>query len=297
VQGGDGNFYAGTDDGGTHAGGTLFRISAEGTLITLVDLTQLQGRDPNGPFVEMADGSFYGTTVWGGPPNSVNAYGSGTVFKLTTNGVLTSIAVFDGETGGRPQNMIRADDGNFYGTTMDPAPGSIFKMTSDGVLTMLYWFNGSDGDSPEGGIVQAKDHFLYGTTEYGGDVGEGNVFRISTSGFVQNLISFHGTNGNLPTGRLLQASDGNLYGTTYSGGASNLGTIFRIVFPHLALAQVDGRAVLSWSTNQIGFTLQVSEDLSSGAWIDCTNLPTIVGDQLFVTNSMTAGTRFYRLRK
>jgi uncharacterized repeat protein (TIGR03803 family) len=294
AQGRDGNFYGGTDDGGAHYGGTFFRMSPGGNLTTLVDLTIMQGRDPNGPFIEAADGSFYGSTFGGGPSSSNAPYGSGTVFKLTTNGVLTTIAAFDGTTG-RPYNMILAEDGSFYGTTLYPA--TVFKVTPAGALSVLVWLGGWYGDHPRGALLQASDHFLYGTTDDGGDFGQGNVYRINTSGLLENVISFDGTNGAGPMSRLIQAADGDLYGTTYSGGASNLGTIFRISFRHLDIAKSGDSLILSWPTNQVGFVLQCSDKLSPSNWVDCTNQLSISGDKFCVTNPVSTGAQFFRLRK
>jgi uncharacterized repeat protein (TIGR03803 family) len=61
-----------------------------------------------------SDGYFYGTTSGGGGPNK-----SGTVFKITTNGALTSLYSFTGgNDGANPvAALVQGSDGNFYGTT------------------------------------------------------------------------------------------------------------------------------------------------------------------------------------
>ena len=76
AQGGDGNFYGATFGGGGPDGGTIFKISAQGTLTTLhtfcVDFYPFcGGRYPLG-LVQGTDGNFYGMTVGDGP---------GTVFR------------------------------------------------------------------------------------------------------------------------------------------------------------------------------------------------------------------------
>ena len=88
-----------------------------------------------------------------------------------------------------------------------------------------------DARIPSGGLVQASDGKLYGTTEQGGANGVGTVFRVNPDGTgFAVLHSFSGTSdGSSPTtARLVQALDGKLYGTTYTGGAHNAGTIFSI---------------------------------------------------------------------
>jgi uncharacterized repeat protein (TIGR03803 family) len=78
VQGSDGYFYGTTALGGTYTNGTVFRISASGTLANLYSFTG--GNDGGKPYaglVQGSDGSFYGTTLDGG----TNRYG--TVFRLS----------------------------------------------------------------------------------------------------------------------------------------------------------------------------------------------------------------------
>lgn len=48
-----------------------------------------------------------------------------------------------------------------------------------GQLTILRHFAGTDGAYPYGGLVQATDGNLYGTTSAGGTNGQGTVFSVS----------------------------------------------------------------------------------------------------------------------
>src|ERR1039457_2941772 len=54
--------------------------------------------------------------------------------------------------------------------------------------------------------------------------------------------------------------------------------------------------VLSWSTNYSGCTLQSSTDLGSTNWTDCAS-PAVSGAAYVVTNSMSAGAQFFRLKR
>ncbi len=152
--------------------------------------------------------------------------------------------------GARPDGLILAADGNFYGTTAYGGAtscrwscGTFFKMTPSGSLTTLYRFCSEgtypnacpDGYYPETELVQATNGDFYGTTFQGGANGQtgGTVFKITRAGALTTLYSFcsQGTNtcedGLSPQG-LIQASDGDFYGTTQGGGVYNQGTIFRI---------------------------------------------------------------------
>ena len=82
-----------------------------------------------------SDGNFYGTTIWGG-----SSY-DGTIFKVTSAGVLTTLASFNGANGNQCSTaLVQRSDGNFYGiTTLGGiyGDGNIFKVTPAGVLTSL----------------------------------------------------------------------------------------------------------------------------------------------------------------
>src|SRR5208282_4612644 len=143
VQGSDGNFY-GTAWGGTNGYGTVFKITPNGALTTLYSFSGGDdGAYPSAGLVQGSDGSFYGTTQYGG------TNGWGTVFKISTNGVLTSLYSFtDGNDGMFPiGGLVQGSDGNFYGTTSyggaNLVYGTVFKISTDGAYTNLYSFTGT----------------------------------------------------------------------------------------------------------------------------------------------------------
>jgi uncharacterized repeat protein (TIGR03803 family) len=241
VQGSDGNFYGTTVGGGTNNWGTVFKISAGGTLTTLYSFTGYpnDGAGPRAGLVQGSDGFFYGTTSAGGTNDQ------GTVFKIATNGTLTILYSFPGGSGtggtggGGPNGLVQGSDGFLYGTTGWGGTyndGTVFKITINGTLTSLYSFTGgTDGAAPAAGLVAGSDGFLYGTTGWGGAYGSGGagygtVFKISTKGAFTSLYSFAGGNdGANPYAGLAQGSDGNLYGTTFGGGGTHgHGTVFQI---------------------------------------------------------------------
>jgi uncharacterized repeat protein (TIGR03803 family) len=219
------------------------------TLTTLASFDNKNGNEPLGSLVQGTDGNFYGTTTNGG------AYGSGTVFKMTPSGTLTTLYSFCAQKnctdGNAPYaGLMQGTDGNFYGTTVGGGVyncfsgfgcGTVFKITPSGTLTTLHSFDGTDGLSPESKLAQATDGNFYGTTSGGGanrgdGSGCGTVFKITPDGTLTTLHSFDGDDGSGPYAGLVQATDGNFYGTTISGGAyytcgydgSGCGTVFKI---------------------------------------------------------------------
>ena len=238
----DGDFYGVTWDGGA-AGlylgfGTVFKITAGGTLTTLNSFAGTNGANPWGALVRAADGDFYGTTAYGGACKV--PYGCGTVFKITAGGTLTMLHSFHKTDGFYPQaGLVQGADGNFYGTTSEGGAnrnaGTVFKISAAGKLTTLHNFcakpHCTDGAHPEAALVQGTDGDFYGTTGGGGNgivYGVGTVFKITAGGTLTTLHRFNTTDGSRPEGGLIQATDGNFYGTTNSGGDNGAGTIFQI---------------------------------------------------------------------
>jgi hypothetical protein len=66
--------------------------------------------------------------------------------------------------------------------------------------------------------------------------------------------------------------------------------------PVLNVQSLGAQVVISWPTNAVGLSLESTTDLSSGNWSLVTNAVVVVGDQYSVTNNISAGSRFYRLR-
>ena len=75
----------------------------------------MDGANPTAGLVQGSDGNFYGTTDCTAAPTG----DYGTVFKISTNGALTSLYSFTGgNDGGYPvAGLVQGSDGNFYGTT------------------------------------------------------------------------------------------------------------------------------------------------------------------------------------
>lgn len=183
IQARDGNIYGTTSDttSGANLGptkGTIFRVSSQG-LTTLFTFSGTNGASPTGSLLEERDGALYGTTSSGGVSTS------GTIFKITTDGIFTSLFSFGGSNGANPTgDLIQMDDGYLYGTTTAGGSnnlGTIFRIATNGSFTSIFSFKSSTGASPLGGLCLARDGNLYGTTSTGGPGGGGTIFRLVQS--------------------------------------------------------------------------------------------------------------------
>src|ERR1035441_3930515 len=94
----------------------LVTPSAQGGVVLTTLYSFAGGSDGSSPKSKLLDGKngyFYGTTTSGG------LYGLGTIFKITSTGVLTTLVSFNGSNGYYSQSgLIQGSDGNIYGTTL-----------------------------------------------------------------------------------------------------------------------------------------------------------------------------------
>jgi uncharacterized repeat protein (TIGR03803 family) len=242
MQAADNLLYGAANVGGAYGYGTIFRCATNATaLTTLASFDGTDGAFPSPVLVQGTDGYLYGTAENGGAYES----GAGTVFRISTNGALTVLYSFNGTNDGAVPiaGLIQAVDGNFYGTTLLGGAlneGTVFQITTSGVLTTLYSFTGgTDGAQPWGGLVQAANGNLYGTTQQGGTYGDGTVFQIAPTGPLTTIAELDGFQGATPEANLVQGPDGNLYGTAFSGGYLGNGTFFSIT--NYGLLQITGQ--------------------------------------------------------
>ena len=238
IQTGPNDFYGVTSAGGAGDAGTVFHLTAEGTLTTLVEFTDNgatnKGAAPVAPLVLGQNGKLYGTTAKGG----ARAYG--TVFSLIPGGELTTEVEFsddpNGIKGAYPESpLIQANDGNFYGLTSTggaTGDGTLFRLNPAGGLTTLVEFTGRNGKNrgtgPNGALLQASDGYLYGTTGYGGTANYGTAFRFGLNGQFTTLADLNYRDGAYPRNGFVTGSDGNLYTASALGGASGAGAVLRL---------------------------------------------------------------------
>ena len=198
----DGNFYGTTIAGGSNDWGTVFKVTTNGVLTTLVSFNITNGAYPEAALTLGTDGNFYGTTSDGGNTNLNHGYGYGTVFKVTTNGTLTTLVSFNSTNGAGPQAALTlGTDGNFYGTTWyggSSGNGTVFQITTNGTLTTLVSFNSTNGATPQvAALTLGSDGNFYGTTGAGGSSGDGTMFLLSLSPVItvqpQSQINYAGS--------------------------------------------------------------------------------------------------------
>lgn len=233
VAGEDGFLYGVTANGGSADFGTAFRLHTNGQIEMLASFTGTNGQYPRAGLALGEDGYFYGTTEQGGSTWTQNGQqGYGTVFRMSSNGAITTLASFGNRSISTTyQSPLVMGPGNaWYGVRPGGAIneyGSVFKLSGTQLSTVVN-FNGTNGDHPAGGLTAMEDGTLYGVTNYGGPVGGGTFYRISPAGQFSVVGNFRPTGGYEPHGQLLAASDGNYYASTRLGGTNDDGTVFRM---------------------------------------------------------------------
>ena len=210
-----GTLYGTTFGGGSDGVGTVFSLATDGTVTTLANFDS--GVNGGNPFaislLRDASGTLFGSTST--VPGSV-----GTLFKLTTDGTLTTL-----RTGGVSGTLIADASGTIYGAGANANGfGEVFSIASDGTVNTLATL----GDSISGGLIMDKSGTLFGVTP-GNTGGFGTVFSLTKTGTLTTLATFDGSNGTVPYGSLIADALGTLYGVaSFGGGPDDAGTVFSI---------------------------------------------------------------------
>jgi uncharacterized repeat protein (TIGR03803 family) len=245
TQGSDGNLYGTAPIAGALAGGTAFRLNADGTGFEVLHAFQCasDGCSPSAALAQGSDGKLYGTALNGNP---LGGSGSGSVFRLNINGtgfqLLHAFSVADGDL--PSAGLTQGRDGKFYGTAQTggaKSGGTAFRLNADGTgFEVLHDFGLGDGHVLLAGLTQRRDRKFYGTTQTGGASGGGGggtVFRLNADGTefeVLHAFDCAATDDAChPFAGLTQGSDGKLYGTASSGGEGREGggAVFRMLVP------------------------------------------------------------------
>ncbi len=251
-----GNLFGVTQQGGEHAGGTVFELSPvagrwqETVLYNFCSATDCtDGNGPTGGVVIDAKGNLYGAAYSGGTT------GLGVLFELSPspsgwkeNVIYNFCSLKYCADGFYPNaQMIRDPEGNFYGTTTQGGTGGgngngvVFKISRGAhgwTESVLYKFcqqtNCSDGSQPWAGLVRDAAGNLYGTTIQGGSgilncdkfkESCGVAYELSpgAGGWTENVLydfcsAVSCADGGSPQASMIFDAKGNLYGTTEGGG-------------------------------------------------------------------------------
>jgi uncharacterized repeat protein (TIGR03803 family) len=174
-----GNLYGVTAFGGANGDGSVFKYDTAGNFSTLYSFTG--GNDGSflyGGLDIDGDGNLYGSTGDGGAGNS------GTVFKLTPGGTLTTLYAFTGGTdGASPEGDMLLVGKNLYSTANaggDPSCqcGVVYEITAKGKEKVLHTFTGDDGSGYSAGLV-LKNGIFYSTVQYGAILQQGAVYSLT----------------------------------------------------------------------------------------------------------------------
>jgi hypothetical protein len=137
---------------------------------------------------QASNGDLYGTTWdYGEPVGTDCAYGyplCGTVFKITPAGELTTLDYLHGylDAGNPTGTLIRATDGNFYGTSQYAYAGTygdIFTMTAGNLVQPVFLIGDLYGVNPYGGLFQATNGLLYGMMSSCLSMCDGEIFSLN----------------------------------------------------------------------------------------------------------------------
>jgi uncharacterized repeat protein (TIGR03803 family) len=179
-----GLLYGTAQAGGAFQEGTVFSVTPKGDYKVVYSFGGVGGPNtPTGGLLNIG-GTFYGVGYAGAEDDN------GGVYSITPDGVENVVySFFGGSDGSIPGYVNLTHIGRtLFGTTIQGGPagtGTVFKVTTSGSdEKILHAFDKvGAGLYPMSGLI-VVDHYLYGTTQLGGDTkncatyGCGTVFRI-----------------------------------------------------------------------------------------------------------------------
>jgi uncharacterized repeat protein (TIGR03803 family) len=226
VVGPDNLLYGSTFYDAANNSGTLFSISTNGVFKTrFVFSYSITGAWPQGGLAVGPDSQLYGTTSSGG------TNGDGTIFRLSTNGLFTSLFSFGGTNGNAPKGtLLWCADGFAYGTTYAGGTngnGTIFRINTNGLFNTVATFVVTNGYQPLSGLTLGADGALYGST-FNGPSGYSIIYRVTTNGVLSIANSEANFPGSVQRAGLTPGPDQQLYTVTINGGANNVGTLVNL---------------------------------------------------------------------
>lgn len=132
----NGTIYGEGGSGGSGPDGTIFTFSPGTNAVTpFTNFNGTNGMVPTGQLVQTSDGTFYGITGGGG------SGGYGTLFKMASDGTLTTLVNFNVANGQDPQGgACLGADGCIYGTVNADSLGNggVFRYNPSSTETVAY---------------------------------------------------------------------------------------------------------------------------------------------------------------
>lgn len=177
------------------------------------------------------------------------------------------VAEFNGGNGATPvSGLMKTKDGQLFGTAAEGGKltncvtgcGTVYRFTPEMKISPVVKLSGAGrtpGHFPAGGLLEAADGWLYGTTAYspeqaGCAEGCGTIYRTDPQGKVTTVARMTRDVGANSYSELVQLADGTLYGTAMRGGTFTsclsgeygCGTVFSVSADGKvkALVQFDG---------------------------------------------------------
>lgn len=233
----NGKLYGLCTYGGLNNYGTLFEFDfTTDSIKNKYDLNLIDGRNPNGNFIQAANGKLYATTNSGG---SATGSGRGTIIEYDiAQDKFSKLLTFSSFSSGTGYNafgdLIETDTPGKYllclrgGGRNSSGSISIFDINTNTVLPKAYFDTYSIGHDAQGNVAKSSvTGKYYGITSSGGSGNNGVIYMFDN--VKDTIIKIKdlspSVNGKEPKCDLFQASNGKIYGTTLSGGTGH-GVIF-----------------------------------------------------------------------
>ena len=301
LAGADGNIYGTTKEGGLRGSGAVVGVDSNGVSTPLYEFSaNYDGLSPEAGLLLGADGNYYGTTTAAGVSSVDGLSGvfqqmwAGTVFRLTTNGVLTTLYAFTTTNDGAvpASALIQGSDGNFYGTTtgyyfggITASPGTVFALVPPGkpprFLAPPYSQIAPPGGNPTfAAIVLGSSPILYQWLFNGKAVPGATNATLTLTNFVASLGGGY-----------------SLVANNYVGGTTS--SVARLPFFDVAFSLRPNNAAPMLILGDISgsnYRIDVSSDLSSSNnWTPLAEL-TLSNSPVFLTDPSgpISTNRFYR---
>ncbi|MEO8429065.1 MAG: hypothetical protein ABI651_18390 [Verrucomicrobiota bacterium] len=299
--------------GGENAVGNAVAADRDGNVWTVGDYYPLAPQDTRNSDLFIIRHDPFGRTVWytsfgGSEAASAQAVALDESANCYVTGTFNGTAKFGSFT------LSSRGDSDVFVLKCDPLGQVLWARKAGGSYTDV---GSRITVDPEGSCLVAG-YFLvaadFGNTHLtSGGSADAFVMKLDTDGHPLWAVQASGT-ANMGVYGLLADSAGSAYLTGYFRSSSPFGGFFltnnsngRDVFvcrldnppvPKLSIIAGDGNTIISWPSDTAGYRLENSMRLASPeTWQIVTNVPSRIGPRTLVTNGISGGQRFYRLRR